>query len=98
MKKRQLSILIGALFVAVPALAQDADEFRSTGSVTAGGILTDTSGKDLSKFQEYQDLNNGMLSNIWLTGRNTKSWIDAYGENFGRDDTYVNIRGGMYDV
>ena len=26
------------------------------------------------------------------------SWIDAYGENFGRDDMYVDIRGGMYDV
>ena len=39
-----------------------------------------------------------MLSNIGVTGRNASSWIDAYGENFGRDDMYVNIRGGMYDV
>jgi len=100
MNKRQLAILIAALFVAGPALAQVAgdDAFRSTGSVTAGGIYTDTSGKDLSKFQEYQDLNNGMLSNIYFMGRNSKSWIDAYGENFGRDDMYVNIRGGMYDM
>lgn len=100
MNKRQLSVLIAALFAAGPALAQLAgeDAFRSTGSVTAGGIFTDTSGKDLSKFEEYRDLDNGMLSNIEFRGRNSKSWIDAYGENFGRNDMFVNIRGGMYDV
>ena len=99
MTKKQLSILIAALFVATPALADD-DPFLSTGSVTAGGIVTDTNSKnkDASKFEEYQDLSNGMLSNFGFTGRNSKSWIDAYGENFGRDDMYVNLRGGMYDV
>ena len=61
--------------------------------------MTDTSGTtDTSKFKEYQDLSNGMLSNIGVTGRNSSSWVDAYGENFGRDDMYVNIRGGLYDV
>ncbi len=99
MNKKQLSILIAALFVAAPVLAQSGDDpFRATGSITAGGIVTDTSGRDTSKFDEYQDLSNGMLSNIGVTGRNSKSWIDAYGENFGRDDMYVNLRGGMYDV
>ena len=39
-----------------------------------------------------------MLSNFGFTGRNSTSWIDAYGENFGRDDTYFSARGGMYDV
>ncbi len=99
MNKKQLSILIAALFAGATALAQTADDpFRATGQVTAGGIVTDTSGKDQSKFNEYQDLSNGMLSNIGVTGRNSKSWINAYGENFGRDDMYVDLRGGMYDV
>ena len=97
MNKRYLATLIAALFAATPAFAED-DPFLSTGSVTAGGIVTDSSTKDASKFQEYQDLSNGMLSNIGVTGRNSRSWIVAYGENFGRDDLYVNIRGGMYDV
>ena len=39
-----------------------------------------------------------MLSNIGIFGRTSKSWINAYGEKFGRDDMYVNIRGGLYDV
>jgi len=99
MKKNQLSALISVLFVAAPAFAQSDDgPFRATGQVTAGGIVTDTNSKDPSKFEQYQDLNNGMLSNIGIFGRNNKSWIDAYGENFGRDDMYVNLRGGMYDV
>ena len=99
MSKRQLSILIASLFAAAPVLAQGTDPFLSRGQVTAGGIWTDTSGTtDTSKFTEYQDLSNGMLSNIGVTGRNASSWIDAYGENFGRQDMYVNIRGGLYNV
>jgi hypothetical protein len=99
MTKKQLSILIASLFVASPALAQS-DPFLSTGSVTVGGIVTNVNSgnRDASKFEEYQDLSNGMLSNFGFTGRNSKSWFDAYGENFGRDDLYVNLRGGMYDV
>jgi MtrB/PioB family decaheme-associated outer membrane protein len=95
--KRHLATLIAALFAATPVFAED-DPFLSTGSVTAGGIFTDSNAKDASKFQEYQDLSNGMLSSFGVTGRNSRSWLDAYGENFGRDDLYVNIRGGMYDV
>jgi len=100
MKRSPLSALIAALFVATPALGQttESDPFRYTGQVTFGGIVTDTSGQDLSKFEQYQDLRNGGLSNIGAFGRNSRAWFDAYGENFGRDDTYVNIRGGIYDV
>ena len=71
---------------------------RGTGQVTVGGIVTDANSKDPSKFEQYQDLSNGVLSNIGIFGRTSKSWIDAYGENFGRDDMYINMRGGMYDV
>ena len=42
----------------------------STGQVTAGGIVTDANSKDPSKFEQYQDLSNGMLSNIGIFGRN----------------------------
>lgn len=99
MSKRQLSILIASLFAAAPALAQTSDPFLSTGQVTAGGIWSDASGtNDESKFGEYRDLSNGLLSNIGITGRNSKSWVDAFAENLGRDDMYLNIRGGMYGV
>jgi MtrB/PioB family decaheme-associated outer membrane protein len=98
MNRTQLSVVIAALFAASSALAQEADPFLSKGQVEAGGIVTDSSTKDASKFQEYQDLNNGMLSNAAVQGRNKSSWINFYGENFGRDDMYIDLRGGMYDV
>src|SRR5215471_1864307 len=92
MSKKQLSVLIAGLFAASSSLAQSTDPFLSTGQVEAGGIYSNASGRDQSKFMEYQDLNSGIM------GRNQTSWITAYGENFGRDDQYMNIRGGMYDV
>jgi hypothetical protein len=98
MTKTQLSILIASLFAAAPAFAQGADPFITQGQVEVGGILTDSDTRDASKFQEYQDLGNGMLSNFGIQGRNSSSWIEAYGENFGRDDLYFSVRGGMYDV
>ena len=62
MKRDRISAVVSLLFVALPAIAQtDEDPFRSTGQVTIGGIVTDTSGKDLSKFEQYQDLSNGVL-------------------------------------
>jgi MtrB/PioB family decaheme-associated outer membrane protein len=102
MTKKQLSILIASLFAATPLLAQTTDPFLSTGVVGAGGIITDENSnaarEDFSKFNEYQDLSNGMLSIFGVQGRNKDSWITGYGENFGRDDMYVDLRGGMYDV
>jgi hypothetical protein len=98
MRRRNLHPLYAALLAAMPAFAQTAEEpFVSKGQATVGGIVTDTSGKDLSKFMEYQDLRNGVLSNIGIVGRDSKRWIDAYGENFGRDDMYVSVRGVQYD-
>ena len=90
-RRKRLHPLLRRLLVAVPAFAQTVDDpFVSTGQVTVGGIVTDTSGKDLSKFMEYQDLCNGVLSNIGIVGRDNKRWIDGYGENFGRDDMYLS--------
>ncbi len=99
MRPRKRHPLYAALLVAVPAFAQTAQEpFVSTGQVSLGGIVTDTSGKDLSKFMQYQDLSDGVLSSIGFVGRDDKRWIDAYGENLGRDDMYINVRGGIYGL
>jgi len=77
----------------------EADPFRVAGSVGAGGMHTDTSNTpDASKLNEYRDLSSGFLSNFDVKGRNSKYWMDLFGENLGRDDEYVNLRGGLYDV
>ena len=94
MKRKTLATLVGSLCVAGAAGAQTVNPWLVESSVTAGAIVNDESGRDTSQIQKYQDLNNGVLSNILFRGRNDKLWIDAYGENFGRDDMYLSLRGG----
>ncbi len=99
MSKKLLSILIASLFAAAPAIAQSVDDpIRVEGGATAGGIYNRQNGDDKAKLQEYQDLGNGALSNVWARGRNSTNWFEGYGENFGRNDQYMFLRGGTYDV
>ena len=99
MSKKLLSTLIASLFASAPALAQSSDDpMRVEGSATLGAITNNTSAFDTAKLQEYQDLGNGVLSNIDLRGRNSSTWFTGYGENFGRSDQYLYLGGGMYDV
>jgi len=97
MQKRLLAGLISGLFVAAPALSQDGPWYVQ-GSGTLGPIYDSTSNtKDASKLEEYRDLGNGVLSNVFVRGRGGNTWFEGYGENFGRDDQYLMLRGGVYD-
>src|SRR5512137_2744509 len=100
MSKKLLSTLIASLFVASPALAQSDDPMRVQGSATLGGIYNhqNLDAGDAAKLQEYQDVGNGALSSVGVTGRNSKNWFQGYGENFGRSDQYMFLRGGQFDV
>ena len=98
MSKKLLSTLIASLFAAAPALAQSNDPMRVEGSATLGGIYNDQNVQDSTKLEEYQDLRNGVMSNAAVRGRNSTSWFAGYGENFGRSDQYMFLRGGMYDI
>lgn len=97
MKRTTLSALIVGLFSAVPALADEVP-WITEGGVTVGGLFKDNTGRDFSKIEEYRDLSSGVLSNIYFVGRDDKNWVDFYGENFGRDDQYIALRGGQYDA
>ncbi len=109
-KRKPLSILIASLFLATPAVAQNVNwqdpltrylpvGWITEGEITVGGIYTDVDSNDPSKLLEYRDLDDGVLSNILLRGRSTTGqWYDFRGENFGREDMYMNLRGGQYDA
>jgi MtrB/PioB family decaheme-associated outer membrane protein len=97
MKLKLLAVAIAGLFAA-PALAQDADPFRIFGTVGIGGLASDEDAPDASKMNEYRDLSNGVLTIFDVKGRSSRYWADLFGENLGRDDQYLNARGGMYDV
>jgi hypothetical protein len=109
-KRKPLSILIASLFLATPAVAQNVNwqdpltpllpvGWITQGEITIAPIYTDMDSKDPSKAIEYRDLDNGALSNILLRGRSTAGqWYDFFGENFGREDMYIDLRGGQYDA
>ena len=99
MSKKLLSTLIASFFVSAPAFGQSADDpMRVQGTGTIGGIYNNTSARDNAQLFQYQDLGNGVLSNVGARGRNSTTWFEGYGENFGRNDQYMFLRGGMYDV
>ncbi len=99
MSKKLLSTLIASLFAAAPAFAQsDDDPMRVQGTATLEGLYNNTDARDTARLFEYQDLGNGALSNVGVQGRNSRTWFSGYGENFGRTDQYMFLRGGMYDV
>ena len=99
MSKKLICILIANLFAAAaPAFAQSQD-LQVTGSVSVGGIATDDDdARDPAKLTEYRDLDDGVLFGFDVRGRGSRYWFDLFGENIGRDDQYINLRGGTYDV
>jgi MtrB/PioB family decaheme-associated outer membrane protein len=101
MKPRLLSVLIANLFVAAaaaPALAQQSTEW--SGSVSAGVRYVDNDAADPSKFTEYRDLEDGASATFGfeLRSRSQTNYFNAYGENLGLDDQYVNLSGGRYQT
>ena len=86
MTKKLLSALIASLFTAAPAFGQSADDpMRVQGTGTLGGIYNNTSARDKAQLELYQDLGNGVMSNVGVQGRNSTTWFQGYGENFGRN-------------
>src|SRR6187402_858995 len=99
MRQKLICILIANLFGAsAPAFAQSNDLVVG-GSVGVGGIATDDDdARNPFKLNEYRDLDDGVLFGFDVRGRSSKYWFDLFGENLGREDQYLNARGGMYDV
>src|SRR5262245_5113778 len=99
MRTKLVSSVVASLFAAAPAFAQtDDDPMRVEGTATIGGIHNNTNAFDRAQLDLYQDLSNGALSNVGVQGRNSRTWFQGYGENFGRTDQFMFLRGGMYDV
>jgi MtrB/PioB family decaheme-associated outer membrane protein len=95
MKTRLVQLLLANLFVASAALAADGG-MEWSGSVSLGGQLVDDNARDPSKLKEYRDLDSGVLGGFEVRGRGTSYYLNGYGENIGRDDQYLDLRGGRY--
>jgi MtrB/PioB family decaheme-associated outer membrane protein len=99
MKAKLLAVLIANLMVATGAMAQDSgDGMTVSGTVGAGVRSTTSKTNDGAMLNEYRDLGSGALGLFDIKGRSRDYWIDAYGENLGRADQYLNLRGGRYSM
>src|SRR5262245_29643942 len=52
--------------------------------------------EDRAKMNEYRDLGNGLIGNVDLRGGSETYYLRFFGENFDRDDQYLNLQGGSY--
>ncbi len=57
-----------------------------------------TGPRDEAKAQMYQDLNNGVIGVVDVRGSSRNYYLKFFGENFGRDDQFIDARGGGYGV
>ena len=98
MKPRLLSLLIAGLSIPCLAQAQEQAQKEWSGSVSFGVRNAGISANDPSKLNEYRDLESGAnpFGGFELRRRGDKDYLDAYGENIGRDDQYLDLRGGRY--
>ncbi len=95
MKPKLLAVIIANLFVA--PLVSAADMQWTGSSVSIGVQNVSESARDPSKLREYRDLDGtSVLGGFEARGRGDNYYLNAYGENLGRDDMYLNLSGGKY--
>ena len=98
MKPKLLSVLVAALFAPALAQAQEEPQKAWSGSVSIGVRDVSNTANDPSKFTEYRDLPTGTsaFGGFELRRRGDNDYLNAYGENIGRDDQYLDLNGGRY--
>lgn len=98
MRKSTAPLLMTALAIAVPAaLAQQANPAFS-GSVSVTGISTHVTGDNAFRFFEYRDLDSGVTAGVDARGESNAWYWNVFGENLGRDDQFIELKGGKYGV
>jgi len=95
MKKTTLSLLVAGLCSAAPAVQA---QMQVTGSVTPGFIYSDFSGDNKFRFNEYRDMRSGGTLGADIRGESAKNYLRFFGENIGRDDQFMELKGGAYGV
>ena len=99
MTRTPKALLLTALAAAMPgALAQMAAPTTS-GYVGIGGLTTsDPNSLNPFKLEEYRDLRDGVIVTVDLRIDAQDWWSRLFGENIGRDDQFIELKGGKYGV
>jgi len=97
MKPSCCALLVAQAFIAAPlAFGADGSGLTLSGSASLGYRLTRDTALDPSKLNEYRDLDSGALTVFDVRGRGDSYYLNAFGENLGRDDQYLDFWGGKY--
>lgn len=97
MNRQLIAALIGTVLLSAPVARAADGDFEVTGSVGFGGLVVDTKDTvDEGKLREYRDLTSGLLTLFKVQGRSQDYYLDFFAENLGREDMYVDLRGGSY--
>jgi hypothetical protein len=98
MRPTTLAILTASALLA-PAVVFSADGgLVVSGSAGVGLRAVGDNASDPSKANEYRDLSPGVIGIFDVKGRGDEYYFNAFGENLGRDDQYLDFRGGKYGV
>jgi hypothetical protein len=68
------------------------------GSVSITGIHTDVRSDNRFRFEEYRDLSSGATGGMDLRGAGGPWWWNLFGENLGRDDQFIQLKGGRWGL
>src|SRR3989304_275397 len=100
MKPKLISMLVASLLVASPlALAAEGGGMTWTGEASLGLRQTNDAAPDDSKLNESRDLGStAPLTMFDAKGRGDNYYLNLFGENLGRDDMFLDFRGGKYGV
>jgi MtrB/PioB family decaheme-associated outer membrane protein len=95
MKKIYSAVIV--LSLAIPALAIAADENKTEvhGTIELGARGVDTNGNK-ALFQEFRDLDDGVLGNIQLDALKGAYHLEMDAQNPGADDQSFRLKGGEY--
>ena len=94
MKRTTISLLVAGLFIAPgAAMAQ----MQVSGSVSGTVLSTEVkSERNPFRFDEYRDLDSGGTLGADIRGEGDNYFLRFFGENIGRDDQFLELRGGKY--
>src|SRR2546422_2044486 len=99
MRPRLNAALIAILLGASSAYAQeDGQGLKVYGSASIGALGSRVSSQNAYKAKEYRDVDPGVITSFDVKGRAPDYYFDAFGENLGRNDMGIDIKGGKYDV
>jgi MtrB/PioB family decaheme-associated outer membrane protein len=95
MKKTTINLLVVGLFATAPtAFAQ----MQVSGSVTGGLISSSVKSDNPFRFEEYRDMRSGGTLGADIRGESQSNFVRFFGENIGRDDQFMELKGGQYGV